>query len=448
MNKVPENITLFTPSGCLREETILEYIQDKLPGDAIRKVEMHLADCPLCSDALEGYMEMNAGTEVRSILEKTKTELFKGEKAVPLSVLKGSASEKKRPTRLLYLSLAASLALLIAGYFIIRFLVNGPQEGKMMALKEPFKIKNEKTAVLKQDEKKALLRSEEKIQPATGSSAQGKSGGIDNNTRVNGPGYMAWSSANQNLEGQKDRDKTPAEDGTKVTTDYSGIVDAVLADNEVGAAESKTEPKTVVQTITGGDVKNLDLAEEKQEITVSADEKTLEIFTVAGKPSRGNNINRLTKKKESEQPVAMDAQKSADVEHLAAGAAKKAAEVQQPVVKEDMNNGVTEYDKGNYHIAADRFEQVLQKEPDDQQALYYGGMSYYYNHQNDKALQYLNKLLKNKTGTYYQAAQWQIARIYLETGQLKPARKVLNEIIDGNGTYKQNAIDAVDILDK
>ncbi|NJN33968.1 MAG: hypothetical protein HC817_06700 [Saprospiraceae bacterium] len=50
-NFIPEH-------GHLTEEDIRQYVQDEMPRNEVRRVDAHLEECLLCSDALEGVMSL------------------------------------------------------------------------------------------------------------------------------------------------------------------------------------------------------------------------------------------------------------------------------------------------------------------------------------------------------------------------------------------------------
>lgn len=58
MSPKPHISYLFTGSGCLSEEALQDYIRGRLSEEEQEAVAQHLADCPLCADALEGMEEM------------------------------------------------------------------------------------------------------------------------------------------------------------------------------------------------------------------------------------------------------------------------------------------------------------------------------------------------------------------------------------------------------
>lgn len=59
-----ENIhhIIFQPSACINREELRAYLEGKTSPGLRAKVENHLLDCPLCSDAVDGYAESTAGS--------------------------------------------------------------------------------------------------------------------------------------------------------------------------------------------------------------------------------------------------------------------------------------------------------------------------------------------------------------------------------------------------
>lgn len=47
---------LFPKTGCLSQATLVGYAEDTLSQAEMRNVELHLADCPLCEEALDGIL--------------------------------------------------------------------------------------------------------------------------------------------------------------------------------------------------------------------------------------------------------------------------------------------------------------------------------------------------------------------------------------------------------
>ena len=66
MNASLHNHDLFTDSGCLSQNAIERYLGNLLSQDELKRLKEHIADCPLCKDAVEGLagFEKNADANV------------------------------------------------------------------------------------------------------------------------------------------------------------------------------------------------------------------------------------------------------------------------------------------------------------------------------------------------------------------------------------------------
>ncbi len=49
----------FSPTACCSQEELRQYLDGSMNRDGIRRVENHLLDCPLCSDAVDGFETLN-----------------------------------------------------------------------------------------------------------------------------------------------------------------------------------------------------------------------------------------------------------------------------------------------------------------------------------------------------------------------------------------------------
>ncbi len=58
---------IFTHSAHLTPEQMLNYLRHQLTKEETHNVERHLADCDLCSDALDGLRKLNADTSMLTI---------------------------------------------------------------------------------------------------------------------------------------------------------------------------------------------------------------------------------------------------------------------------------------------------------------------------------------------------------------------------------------------
>lgn len=68
---------------CLSREEILKYKAGNLSGEELRRVEMHIIDCPLCSDAVEGAESISAETIANDFAFVKKRIDYKANKGIP-----------------------------------------------------------------------------------------------------------------------------------------------------------------------------------------------------------------------------------------------------------------------------------------------------------------------------------------------------------------------------
>jgi TolA-binding protein len=423
MNNQTDKNRIFTPSGCLNQDTILLYISGKAIPDDVRRIELHLSDCPLCSDAVEGLMALSPQTNVMDVLQEVKSKIFEEEKGTEFNISRSSEITKTRSMKSLYIGIAASIALLITGYFSIRYLGMNDKNKELVSWENNKKTENEKSAAPGQEEntvKGATVKKEDSIS--------------DNFHTVTGKTEATGGDRQQPVLVSRIVNETDASD-LRFSEDYKTVADNIFTVDDVTLETEGAKEKQSVDQMQDKDMSG--------EVTKNVDDG---VATGSGIV----NSNSVLGAKKSNNRNSENDRSNKSVEEVPAANTSTAVTVSDAEQKrrDEINNGIESYNQGYYSEAATKFELALDADPSDQQALYYGGMAYYYSKEYDKAVQSFNKLLKNKKNPYYQASQWQLAVIYLEKGETKLARKTLNEVIDENGPYRSNAVDEINKLDK
>src|SRR5262245_39979693 len=64
-------------SECIPEQLLIRYAEGKLSPEETRKVEEHLSECELCSDALDGILESGTTQQFRSSVDSVKRIIHK-----------------------------------------------------------------------------------------------------------------------------------------------------------------------------------------------------------------------------------------------------------------------------------------------------------------------------------------------------------------------------------
>ncbi|MGL5891204.1 MAG: anti-sigma factor family protein, partial [Bacteroidia bacterium] len=124
-------------SPCLTEEQLMAYLGGKLTPALQHEAELHITDCAMCSDAVDGWRLVN---------DRSKVNLFPAEvqlqaAANPTAVNEEDEKKPKviplHPRRKLWLSIAASVAVIAVIATTIKVLL--PSSNKELAENTPAK---------------------------------------------------------------------------------------------------------------------------------------------------------------------------------------------------------------------------------------------------------------------------------------------------------------------
>jgi tetratricopeptide (TPR) repeat protein len=136
------------------------------------------------------------------------------------------------------------------------------------------------------------------------------------------------------------------------------------------------------------------------------------------------------------------AKNKADTSKSAAAAAYKSV---QPVINDNrdvatlQDDAMKSFNSGDYNTAAENFDKILKREPDNADALYFGGISDYINGKTAKSENNFDKLLK-KGNKYLEGSKWYKANILIKKGHSEAAKPLLQDLSNSNGSYKERAI--------
>ena len=128
------------------------------------------------------------------------------------------------------------------------------------------------------------------------------------------------------------------------------------------------------------------------------------------------------------------------------------AKLQNELVEKEVEVPYTKYLEGAmYHVsreqykkALNRFLIILEQYPDDLNALFYGGLSYFNLGEYQKALDFFIKTNKIEQSmrmiAFRQEAKWYLAKTYIQLKDNKAAVEILDEIIAEGLFYSEEAI--------
>ena len=102
---------IYSATECISEQKMFDYIDNKLNAHEQHKVEKHLLDCELCSDALEGLELLKNRNRITSINNK---------------IIERLSITPKKNSKIIFFnfktitSIAAAIALLVGGVFLFK----------------------------------------------------------------------------------------------------------------------------------------------------------------------------------------------------------------------------------------------------------------------------------------------------------------------------------------
>ncbi|WP_291726909.1 hypothetical protein [Bernardetia sp.] len=115
----------------------------------------------------------------------------------------------------------------------------------------------------------------------------------------------------------------------------------------------------------------------------------------------------------------------------------------QKTSQETLSNAMQAYENGKYTDASLLFTTYLASNANDAQALYFGGLSHYKNHDYKTSIGLFERFLLQKSSIIYQKnyqdAEWYLADSYLKQNKKQQAKKLLAKIMEAKGKYANQA---------
>jgi len=164
-----------------------------------------------------------------------------------------------------------------------------------------------------------------------------------------------------------------------------------------------------------------------------ADKKADEKAAAYKKLNAEEQNKKTTRTKNEEVPVSKQA---ALAEERSAGMKADIAEKKSAITIDDA---MKSFNSGDYNKSSEQFNQILKEQPDNNAALYFGGISDYINSDAKKGEKNFDKLLK-KGDNYIEGSKWYKANILLKKGRKDEAKKLLDELAGSSGSYKERAV--------
>ncbi len=410
MKKIDLN-NIFSETDCIPEQILFDYQDNKLSSKERYVIEKHLANCEICSDAIEGLALIKNRNKIRKSLKYINTAIDRHsyqKKTKTISI--------NMPTKL---AIAATITILIGISFLFTHYLRNYND-KVLA-ENTIKTDNNQVnnylspviAVDSEDTKhKTIINNNKfKVLPerntiiVDGIVEEEKYFSIIPNT-IEIP--------KEDLKDIKSDDsintKSPVvfkNDLAKTTTDDNTLVYEVQV-NEEKVAESQLDADKVAGGMT---VKN----DKKDESSGYKKEKEKNVLSIS------DIVSSNVKRNEGNAPSTAQNQNNS------------------VITNEIYNQAIEKYNIKEYIVAKQMFEQILINDKFNYNAKYYKSLCLFYLEDNNNAIIEFNELLKNKNGIYYDSLKWFKALALIKNGAKKEAKKILEEIIKSNSTFKNDA---------
>lgn len=374
------NREIFTETGCLSRDKILQYKDGLLKRSDMHEIEKHLVDCNLCSEALEG-LSMVSGL---AALDEIKDRFSKTTK-------RDGYSSKN------YMAIAASV---VAITLLTYFAINQVKE-----------VKNDQSAY-----EFKTLPNEVLNEPANNSLDGGKSkdsqaiSGVPNENKTIKQLGTDANLANAPSLVLKDSPEEPAQKESLTITTTQG--------SESGANQGYTNTIATDYEKTSMD----DVTESRAELD--------QVAVISKSPTR----EEVKKRKSSEQATPT----VSEIESLERFPSKHES-VTNSTYSLKMEDPISLYKKGKYLEAIIGFDKILMDFPDDENAMFHKGMSLYNLKRYQEALNILEPISQNTKSSFIQIAEYHTALCFEELGKKESALATYRKIVQRAGLYKDKA---------
>jgi len=395
---------IFNYSSCLTANEIEQYVSGTLNEKDKRRVELHLADCQMCNDEIDGYTLLKDKNTLPGIvagLRKQVDEIISAGKIIPLQ-----SSGKKNTKRIL--SIAASLILLLGAGFVINFYINNANKDLAETSATEQNLKEE--AILNKSGESINVE-EKKTQT---------NGIVQKNQNEN------TKTINVNLSDKNENSRSDTETDKKEDTEYVAESEKIKEYAEEVTDEDIIIDNEIIDDVTG-------------ENAVADEKKASNSGTLVSGLAKDRKV-----KSENEKP----AENISFMTTRGAGFKRKSTIDKKEIekFKSMRESALLSYSMKIWDEALKDFNSYLKYKPNDYEIIYKSGISYYNLKKYNKALIQFNKVIGEGINRYVENAEWYKAQSLIKLGKKSEAKIILNTIIVKNGKYQSQALDLLNSL--
>jgi hypothetical protein len=401
-------------SPCLTEEQLMAYLEGKLTPALQHEAELHITDCAMCSDAVDGW---------RLVKDRSKINLLPAEVTMQAAAAPQPNSNEEQeeetpkviplhPRRKLWLSIAASVAVIAVIATTIKILL--PSSNKELA--ENTATKKQLSPAVPAQEEKTVAKKDSVVIPAAplpkteivigqtdyvlperSSYAEADNAGASEMLTEVSPPVAAVPVDDAKQESVAEDASKDMQSGS-TSYQWQTNTDAVAVEKKSEAYRDKAIAADSV-TCCGNAVTL------SQTTNASSPQTTFSSPTVIAAPSGTYTISADESENLKETVVVEPRKREKAKASAGATIPQKASETAAKPQHPDYKRGMELMNLKNYPAAITSFDKVLAV----------------------------------KTNINYADAQWQKARALILLKRKEEAKKLLQEIIAANGTYKAQA---------
>lgn len=287
---------LFGASGCLTQEGIRRYLAGRLSAREKRQVADHLAECPLCSESLEGLRSMTSGQAGSHFGELHRRF---GERYGRYPGHRAASRQGMMAGKMIYVALAASVVLLAGIYILISR--QGLREGEVTQSLEEHEI----SAI--QDSQAVPTREEKTALPSSDTTAAGPE---EEPVALSVPhGETSTGAGGLTAEGRPDQPGEMTIELQSITAEPPGTlpepktVPDMIPPSEPAVAMGGESNRVIEYTIPQGDEVAGNIAEEEEDAMAREEKRDYALSSSAGQKGSSSREAAAPAEKYREEPM-------------------------------------------------------------------------------------------------------------------------------------------------
>lgn len=391
---------ILSHSDCPDDQTLQDYAYQRLSGAALRKVEMHLADCEMCNDMVEGMQSMREPefhADVKKLQDKVLQE--SRSRVIPLFGWK----------KMLSMAAAVALIFLIGGIFYNK--MDEAVPGKMAMTKEEKTsgenvVQSESLSPGVAETRKETVDQEEKISPKN---PEGQVEDVNLEDAI-APPSVAEQSPEPSARLSRDQYKVIPQ--TKENADVNDFVrkpevkDVALTSDDVAAEKVVIDAGSTFTGVVDPPVVQevVSLENEDQIITVEVSSKKRSAKKESKSVAQQGSVSKKEVSNKSKTPT-----ENKQAKTTSAAPAGVYPKLHARVPLQFMKDG-------NYQSAFDFAKDLLQLEPENDTAQFIIGYSLVRLNKIEEGKKYLQQVADNANSPYDREAIFELALLKMKAG--------------------------------